>query len=121
MIACLRALMGDGKLRTALVVAAAIVAAGLPASAQEPAAKQTAAEIFKSKCETCHGADGSGTALGHRLHVKDLRSNEVQARSSSELAQVIHDGQSGMPAWGGKLDDDQIQALVKLVRRKAGK
>jgi mono/diheme cytochrome c family protein len=121
MIACLRALRRNGNLKTALVVVFAIVAAGPLASAQTPAGKQTAAEIFKAKCETCHGQDGSGTALGHRLHVKDLRSSEVQSRSSAELAQVIHDGQSGMPAWGGKLDDDQIQALVKFVRRKASK
>jgi mono/diheme cytochrome c family protein len=88
------------------------------AAGQAPAAKETAATTFKANCEVCHGADGSGSDLGHRLHVKDLRSKEVQSKPSSFLAQTIRAGKDNMPAFGNRLDDDQINALVVFVRHK---
>jgi cytochrome c6 len=79
-------------------------------------ASADAASTFKSKCVTCHAADGSGSALGKRLHAPDLRSKEVQSMTPAALTQVISAGKNQMPAFGNRLDKDQIQKLVDYVR-----
>ena len=117
MIVASRSLRSLGKLKGAVVVLGVLVA-GQFAGGQAAAGKETAAATFKANCEVCHGADGSGSDLGHRLHVKDLRSNEVQSKSSAFLAQTIRAGKDNMPAFGNRLDDDQIKALVLFVRHK---
>jgi cytochrome c6 len=74
------------------------------------------ASTFKSKCAACHGADGVPTALGNRMHAPDLRSKEVQDQTPAALAQVISAGKNNMPAFGNRLDKDQIQKLVDYIR-----
>jgi cytochrome c6 len=79
------------------------------------------ATVFKSKCVTCHGADGGGTAVGKSLKVADLRSAEVQNRSDAELTQVISDGKDNMPGFKGTITDDEIRAVLAHVRTFAAK
>lgn len=88
--------------------------AGQAVRAQTPAAID-AASTFKSKCAACHGQDGAGTTLGTRLHAPDLRSKEVQSQTSDALAQIITKGEKNMPAFGNRLDSDQIQKLVTYI------
>jgi mono/diheme cytochrome c family protein len=90
-----------------------------------PAASQDAgsgASVYKAKCETCHGQDGSGnTPVGKSLQVADLRSAEVQGKSDAELTQSVTDGKGNMPAFKGNITDDEIHAVVKFVRTFAAK
>ena len=121
MIACLRKWGLHGNLKTAHIVFLGIVAAGSLAVAQEPANTETAASLYKEKCAACHGEDGSGTVLGNRLHVKDLRSKEVQAQSSKVLTETVRAGKGLMPAFGTRLDSEQIQKLIEYVRHMSQK
>lgn len=89
--------------------------AGSVAYSQTPAATD-AAGTFKSKCAACHGQDGAGSTLGKRLHAPDLRSKDVQSQTDDALVQVITKGKDNMPAFGNRLDNDQIQKLVAYVR-----
>jgi cytochrome c6 len=85
-------------------------------------AQNDASALFKSKCSLCHGDDGSGaTPTGRALKAKDLRSDEVQKNSDSELTEVITKGRNKMPAFGQKLKPDQIQQLVAYIRHIAKK
>jgi cytochrome c6 len=86
------------------------------AAAQDAAAGAT---VYKSKCATCHGPDGAGTAMGKSLKVLDLRSSEVQSRSDAELIQVVSEGKNNMPGFKGNITDDEIQSVVKFVRTLA--
>ena len=75
------------------------------------------AAVYKAKCVTCHAADGSGqTPVGKSLHLKDLRSAEVQKHTDAELRQVIADGRGKMPAYKGTLSEDDILKLVAFIR-----
>ena len=47
---------------------------------------------FKGNCISCHGPGGAGTPLGKSIHAPDLRSDEVQKKPDSELAQTITEG-----------------------------
>jgi cytochrome c6 len=79
------------------------------------------ADVFQTKCVTCHGKDGAGTAVGKSLKVADLRSTEVQSKSDAELTQVISDGKNNMPGFKGTLTDDEIHAVLAHVRTLARK
>lgn len=71
------------------------------------------ADLFVSyNCMDCHGADGSG-AMGPSL--ADNRWHF--GGSDGEVFQSIYEGRpEGMPAWGGRIPDDQIWRLVAYVQ-----
>jgi len=81
-------------------------------AADDPAA------LFKAKCATCHAADGSGnSATGKALGTPDLRSEDVQKQTDAQLIDSTTNGKGKkMPAYKGKLTDDQIKQLVGYVR-----
>jgi len=76
------------------------------------------AALYKAKCAMCHGADGAGqTAMGKSMKLRDLRSPEVQKQSDADLYKVTADGKGKMPAYKGKLTDEEIKALVGYMRK----
>jgi cytochrome c6 len=116
MIACLRKLRLHGSVKASHLVVLGVMTVSPLTQAQTAANPETAESLFKTNCALCHGDDGSGTELGKRFHVKDLRTKEVQDKSSADLAQIIRDGKNNMPAFGKRLNDDQIQKLVDYIR-----
>jgi mono/diheme cytochrome c family protein len=99
------------KKRTLVLLASFAVTSGWTAMASDGAA------IYKSKCSMCHGADASGnTQMGKAMGLKDMGSAEVQKMSDADLSAVIAKGKGKMPAYGGKISDEDINALVKYIR-----
>jgi cytochrome c6 len=88
-----------------------------------PLQAQDGAALFKAKCAACHSADGSGSsAMGKQLGVSDLGSDAVQKQTDAQLTDSITNGKgTKMPAYKGKLTDDQIKGLVGYVRSLAAK
>jgi cytochrome c6 len=76
----------------------------------------TASATYRTKCATCHGADGAGSEVGKTMNIPDLRSPAVQKAPNAQLAQIISDGKNGMPAFKGSLSETQIHALVTYIR-----
>jgi mono/diheme cytochrome c family protein len=103
-----------------LVPAAVPVAAGpVPAQSADTAA---GLGVFKAKCASCHGSDGSGnTAVGKSLKTADLRTPEVQKKSDADLTQSIQEGKGNMPAFKSMLSDDEIHAVLAYVRTLGAK
>ena len=63
-------------------------------------------------CMDCHGADGAG-AMGPSF--QDGRWHF--GGTAGDVYQSIYEGRpDGMPAWGGRIADDQIWRLVAYVR-----
>lgn len=80
-------------------------------------AQDDAAAIYKSKCQVCHGEDGKGdTPVAKKLGVKDFHDPEVAKQSDAQLFDLVKKGKDKMPAYDGKLTDDQIKQLVKFIR-----
>jgi cytochrome c6 len=80
-------------------------------------AQDDVAALYKSKCQACHGADGKGdTPAGKKLGTKDFHSPEVAKLSDQELFDTTKKGKDKMPAYDGKLTDDQIKGLIKYIR-----
>lgn len=77
-----------------------------------------AAALFKDKCASCHGEDGTGnTPPGKQLKVRNLRSAEVQKQSDAQLAAVIAKGKDKMPPFEKSLSKEQVSQLVAHIRQ----
>ena len=82
-----------------------------------------AKENWTKYCTQCHGPDGTAnTPMGKKLNAKNLTDAKVQSGfTDAQAATSIKDGvkENGkvtMKAFGDKLSDDEVQALVKYVR-----
>ena len=77
-----------------------------------------ASALFSSQCATCHGKDGKAKTFKAKLnHARNLTDAAWQAEATDErLYNSIHNGKGKMPAFGKKLSDSQINALVVYVR-----
>jgi cytochrome c6 len=103
-------------MKIVLRISLAVLAVAFALSTQTFAA-DSAADVYKSKCASCHGAEGKGdTAMGKSLKLKDLASDDVQKMSDADLYGVIEKGKKPMPAYEGKLTKDQMNDLVKWIR-----
>ena len=111
--------MNRGLLRSVLAVfvVLALFSLFLPVTRADDAAA-----LYKSKCLMCHAADGSGNSpTGKAMKVPDLRSEDVQKKTDAQLIEATTNGKAKMPAFKGKLTDEQIKDLVKYVRELAKK
>jgi mono/diheme cytochrome c family protein len=80
-------------------------------------AQDDAAALYKSKCQMCHGPDGTGdTPVGKKLGTKDFHSPEVTKVPDAQLFDITKKGKDKMPGYDGKLTDEQIKSLIKYIR-----
>ncbi len=103
------------KEKICLSLATILSAAGIAAD--------DASATWNANCASCHGKDGSGnTAMGKKLNTKDYRDAKVQAYFSDGEAEraikegVTTNGKETMKAFGGKLSDAEVKALVAHIR-----
>jgi mono/diheme cytochrome c family protein len=79
-------------------------------------AQEATQTLYKMKCQICHGPDATGNVAGKKLAVKDFQSPEVQKQPDAELLDVAKKGKNKMPAYGGKLPDNQLTDLIAYMR-----
>jgi mono/diheme cytochrome c family protein len=94
-------------------LAACLVAA--PARGQEPPRRSAAWETY---CTVCHGPDGrANTEEGKKKGARNLGDPRWQASvTDARLEGSIKRGRDKMPAFGKKLTEEQVRALVAEVR-----
>ena len=94
---------------------------------QNPAPDNEAAinegkEHFGHHCQICHGLDGQNTGVPFATQmsppVADLKSGDIQAYTDGQLHWILVNGinPSGMPAWKGILEDDEMWKIVRYIR-----
>jgi len=72
--------------------------------------------VFKARCTACHGADGKGKAA---IGTPDFTSAKTLAGlSDADVVDTVTNGKKGtiMPAWKGKLSDEEIAVVASYVR-----
>lgn len=75
------------------------------------------AAVYKAKCASCHGADGSGnTPAGKKTGARDFKSAEVKGQSDAALLNAILKGKNKMPGYEKSLGADQCKALAAYCR-----
>jgi mono/diheme cytochrome c family protein len=93
-------------------LAAQTVRAPEPSAAASPDGQA----IFTHNCSQCHGPNGKGIS---GMKTPDFTDPKVQARlTDDQIRQTIRDGRKGtaMPAWRGKLSEDEIASVASYVR-----
>jgi mono/diheme cytochrome c family protein len=65
----------------------------------------------------CHGADGLGTTpAGKAMKAASFKDPALVNAPDAQLIAAVKNGKNKMPAYGGKLTDDQIKAAVVYIR-----
>ena len=104
---------------------AAIAAALVPFTARAEADKKTE-KVWKSKCASCHGADGKGkTDQGQKMQIPDYTDAAWQkSKTDADIKKAISEGVSRekggvkqeMNGYKDSLSAEQIDQLVAYVR-----
>jgi len=104
-------------MKTIVIAFTLFAASAFSVAAADPKA------LWDANCTQCHGKDGrADTKMGKALSAKDLTDPKVQGAFSDAKATesikngVKENGKTTMKAFGGKLSDDEIKALVAYVR-----
>ena len=72
------------------------------------------AKLYSVACSHCHGPEGQGTPIAPALNVQSFLSETSDQAIKAIISQGVPD--TRMPAWGGRLTDDQLNALVSFIR-----
>lgn len=112
--------MTKTKRAAAIGLAAVIPVLAASAGAQE-AAKRSA--VWETYCVVCHGPDGkANTEEGKKKGARNLSDAKWQASVADDrLEGSIKRGRDKMPAFGKKLTEAQVKALVAEIRALAAK
>ena len=109
-----------------LVKGAAVLATGLwlVSMAAHGAQAQEAKELYQKSCSNCHGPNGKGDGPASKMLKPPAAdfATALKGKSDADLTKVVKEGGKAvgksalMPAFGSKLTDDQIQALIAYVK-----
>lgn len=74
--------------------------------------------LYDGKCALCHGKDGAGLPNWRSLGQPDFTKPEWQnAHNDAQIADAIKNGKGKfMPAFKGKLSDEETGAVVQRIR-----
>lgn len=86
-----------------------------------PKAGATPASLYNSKCASCHAKDGKGNAAMAKAFktdaaALDLTDKATLDKTDADLDAVTKKGLRKMPAFAGKLSDQEISALTAYFR-----
>jgi cytochrome c551 len=81
--------------------------ANKPATTKQPTAIR-GAEIYKSKCLSCHGMSGQGGSKGPAI-------NTTEYKDPKKVMAVVRNGKGSMPSFKGRLTDAQITVVTNYV------
>jgi mono/diheme cytochrome c family protein len=99
-----------------LAVMLALLAGALAAPAAQPVSKPKAEEIYRARCQKCHGPDGHAPQKGSGLSFAD--GEWTHGSDLKSVVQVITNGvpETGMNPFKDQLSPEEIQALARYVR-----
>jgi mono/diheme cytochrome c family protein len=101
-------------IKAAVVILLAVLIA-VPVFAQTPGA--TVYNTSVPKCGMCHGADGlAATPAGKSMKVLSFKDPKMLAASDHQFFVSTKDGLNRMPAYKGKLTDQQIKDVIAYIR-----
>lgn len=82
----------------------------------------TARKIYSEKCVKCHKEDGSGGISdidGKKIKAPNFHSDRMMNDKDEDWIDTIENGakEDGMPAFKGKLSEQEIKDLVKFIHQ----
>jgi mono/diheme cytochrome c family protein len=80
-------------------------------------AQSVGAGLYQAKCASCHGADGlAATPMGKSMKVLSFKDPKMLSASDARFVLTTMNGENKMPAYKGKLTDEQIKQVVAFIR-----
>jgi mono/diheme cytochrome c family protein len=102
--------MTQGFKAAAVILMVAFIA--VPAFAQAPG------DLYKAKCAMCHGADGLATsAMAKNMKVLSFKDPAMLKATDVRFFASTKNGLNKMPAYNGKLTDQQIKDVIAYIRK----
>jgi mono/diheme cytochrome c family protein len=80
----------------------------------------TAKKQYKEMCVKCHKEDGSGGQIEGDLgkfNVTSFKSEKSMKHDEAKMIAYITNGDDEMPAFKGKLSDQEIKDITKFIRK----
>ena len=102
-------------LTVVLAIAILIFTFSHPALADEPDGQ----EIFNANCSACHIGGNNVIIANKTLRKEALEKYEM--KSLAAIKNQITNGKNAMPAFGGRLEEDEIEAVATYVLTQAEK
>ncbi len=102
----------------AAAAAAAIVLASAPHAAQA-ADLALGAQVFNGNCAACHMGGGNNVIPDHTLQKAAIEQYLTGGLNVEAIETQVRQGKNAMPAWEGRLDDDEIVAVAAYVYDQA--
>jgi mono/diheme cytochrome c family protein len=101
------------KIKTGITLMA-LMAAGTMTTAF---AQGPGADIYKTKCQICHGATGlADSGPGKVMKVKPISDPAVKKMTESQMIEAVRNGMGKMQPYKDKLTDAQIKESVTYYR-----
>ncbi len=109
--------------------AVAVAGVWLLAAVAPPARSADAKQVYEKNCASCHGPSGKGDGpVGKKLKPPpgDL-SAATKKSTDTDLAKIVKEGGKAvgravtMPAFGKKLNDEEIGAVVQYIKTFGGR
>ncbi|MGA8183841.1 MAG: cytochrome c [Terriglobia bacterium] len=116
---CIKTFMRPFRTMAVMLLAAGALA--FTATLSFAANKANGADIFREKCSMCHGIDGKGYAA---IKTPDFTDPKWQAaHPDKELKDAIENGVKGtaMVSFKGKLNQQEMAAVLKYIRSLGAK
>lgn len=76
---------------------------------------------FQKNCIACHGEKGEGGRVevdGKKLKVPNLREGHALEHTDEKFVKQISEGDDEMPAFKDKLKPEEINELVRFIRKE---
>ena len=87
-----------------------------PTAEVKPVSQVDMKTIYNDNCAACHGEEGKGVAKG----TPNFTDKQWQQRfNDGQFAVSIKNGKNTMPGFAGKLNSEQMYALIAYVRNFA--
>ncbi len=82
-----------------------------------PALAQSGVEIYKAKCQMCHGATGMAESpAGKAMKVKPVTDPDAKKMPEAQMIDAVRKGMGKMQPYKDKLTDAQIKESVSYFR-----
>lgn len=86
-----------------------------PATAE----KQDGKQIFTANCTACHMGGNNVIIASKNLKLATLK--QYNMNSLEAIKNQVKNGKNAMPAFGGRLSDEQVEAVATYVMQQAEK
>lgn len=100
------------RIRSQVVLAAVIAAAGTLGLAQSPGEA-----VYKANCASCHGSSGTPSpGIAKMLGVQAASDPAMRSRTAEQQFESVKNGKGKMKPFAGRLTDAEIRDAITHLR-----